>query len=612
MLKLKFINKSDSDDVMIIQMVKGYLSNCNKAMRWFSSTDNNKVTVYEPSVPFNQFLGKVPDYNDVPTYVTRTYYWEKNSDITLQLTYSRYSDTVASRTGIEGLGCYGYIYYKGKMCIGSFGCSPKKPQPFHTGITGGAFGDTVFVYDDINELIIVVETPKFEITHVKPKEGSQFYNYEQMSGYPYQFEKNNSVSYDANGPKIGDKYVTANFDFFSEFVVGKIATVPLIGAIESDNSKYGYPSLYDLFKDYISKYPSGDDDPDFPSGDGDDDSDDIDPSPIFPTQATGFVSLYAPSASQLRSLASYMWSTEFFDLIVKVMRDPYDAIISIKNICCDIATSGTDNIILGNVDTGISCAVISQQYQQVDCGSINVSRYFGNFLDFNPYTSIKIYLPFIGYKELDVDEVMGATLHLYYNVDLLTGSCVAVLNVNKNIGGTALNSVLYQFDGMIGNEIPVTANDYSQVISAIIKGAATTAAAVGVTAATGGAGAGAGSALLGSAVAPSAKTLAVGGASMLNSAVDTITSKINVQHGGSLSGSMGVLATKQPYLIITRVIPKNPTNYAKLHGIPSNAYKKLSSLKGFTKMQDIQIQSTIGTVDETEEIKQLLLNGVVL
>ena len=320
--------------------------------------------------------------------------------------------------------------------------------------------------------------------------------------------------------------------------------------------------------------------------------------------------MYAPTLSQLRQLASFMWSTDFLDILTKLQQDPYEAIISLKAVKCGFDKGGTSNIILGNVDTKISCTEITSQYQQIDCGSINLNRFYGNFLDFNPYTSIKIYLPFIGYRDLDVDEVMGSTLHLYYNIDLLTGSCVALLHVNKKIKGTNLDSVLYQYDGIIANEIPVTASNFTQVLSSIIRGAATTAAAIGVTAATGGAGAPAGGALLGSAVAGEAST-AIGTTMAVNSAIDTVTSKISVQHGGSLSGSMGSLATKQPYVIIQRVIEKNPSNYAKLHGIPSNAYKTLSTLKGFTKMQDIQITSTIGTVDETEEIKQLLMSGVV-
>lgn len=364
------------------------------------------------------------------------------------------------------------------------------------------------------------------------------------------------------------------------------------------------------FTDYFGDMSDGDDNPDFPDGDEDDDSDDINPNPNFPQSATGFISLYAPTASELSKLASFMWSKDFLDIFLKLQQDPYQSIISLKCFCCSLATSGSTNIILGNVDSKVGSAEIKQQYQQFDCGTINVSRYFGSFLDYNPYTSIKIYLPFIGYRELDVDEVMNASLHLYYNVDALTGACVALINVSKDIKGTNLNSVLYQFDGMIANELPISAADYTQVASALMRGIATTAAAIGISAATGGAGAGAGVAL-GSAVVPE-KAIATGvGASMI-SAVDTVTTKINVQHGGSMGGSMGALAVKQPYLIINRVIPKNPSNYGKLHGYPSNIYRKLSTLSGFTKMQDIQIKSTIGSVDETEEIKQLLLDGVVI
>lgn len=347
--------------------------------------------------------------------------------------------------------------------------------------------------------------------------------------------------------------------------------------------------------------------------DGDDDSDPVPPDPDFPISVaqTGFVTMYAPTLQQLKQLASFMWSQDFLDVLLKLQQNPYEAILSIKTVKCEVATSGADHIILGNVDTQITSAEIINQYQQIDCGSIQIDRYYGNFLDYNPYTSVKIYLPFIGYRELDVDEVMNSNLHLYYNVDLLTGSCVAVIQVTKSIDGTNLNSVLYQFDGICANEVPVTASDFTQILSAIIRGAATTASAVGITAATGGTGAGASGALLGSATAGEASTM-LGTTMVVNSAIDTVTTKVNVQHGGSLSGSMGGLATKQPYVIITRVVAKNPKNYAKLHGVPSNTYKTLSSLKGFTQIQDIQISSTIGSVDETEEIKQLLLGGVVI
>lgn len=614
MLKLKFINISDSKDIVILPAIRAHISNFDDNNRWFGSSEyNNKVTIYEQSASIFNYIDNIPSYSELTSNITRKYYYVKNNNLRLTIIFSRVNNAILEASGGENkINVILNLSYKEQTSyLTSLGGGYPLPCPWYTQITNSSYGQGILVYDVENRVFACIRTHKHEIAKVKlPSNISQKVNITNTLIYPYQFEKGDILPYltplwSVDGEDASRKTWTWEE---APSLVGKIITQNLgsSSTIEPKRTD-STPSLFDLLEKYIPKYPDGDDDDDFPSGDGDDDSDDINPNPVFPTTATGFVSMYAPTQSELKSLATFMWSSEFLDIILKLMQNPYDAIISIKNVCCDIETGGTSNIILGNVDTKISCSEITRQYQQIDCGTIKVSRYFGNFLDFNPYTSIKIYLPFVGYKELDVDEVMGSTLHLYYNIDLLTGTCVAIINVSKTINGTALNSVLYQFDGMIGTEIPVTSNDYSQVVSALLKGIATTGAAIGITAATGGSG----GALLGSAVA-SEKATAIGTTMMVNSAIDTVTSKINVQHGGSLGGSMGVLASKQPYLIITRVIPKNPTNYASLHGIPSNSYKKLSSLKGFTKMQDIQIKSTIGSVDETEEIKQLLLNGVVI
>ena len=614
MLKLKFINISDSKDIVILPAIRAHISNFDDNNRWFGSSEyNNKVTIYEQSASIFNYIDNIPSYSELTSSITRKYYYVKDNNLRLTITFSRINDAILAACGGENKinVALALSYKEQRSYLTSLGGGYPLPCPWYTQITNSSHGQGILVYDVENKVFACIKTHKHEIAKVKlPSSISQKVNINNTLIYPYQFEKGDILPYltplwSVDGEDASRKTWTWEE---APSLVGKIITQNLGSSSEIEPKRTdGTPSLFTLLEKHIPKYPDGDDDDDFPSGDGDDDSDDINPNPVFPTTATGFVSMYAPTQSELKSLATFMWSSEFLDIILKLMQNPYDAIISIKNVCCDIETGGTSNIILGNVDTKISCSEITRQYQQIDCGTIKVSRYFGNFLDFNPYTSIKIYLPFVGYKELDVDEVMGSTLHLYYNIDLLTGTCVAIINVSKTINGTALNSVLYQFDGMIGTEIPVTSNDYSQVVSALLKGIATTGAAIGITAATGGSG----GVLLGSAVA-SEKATAIGTTMMVNSAIDTVTSKINVQHGGSLGGSMGVLASKQPYLIITRVIPKNPTNYASLHGIPSNAYKKLSSLKGFTKMQDIQIKSTIGSVDETEEIKQLLLNGVVI
>lgn len=613
MLKLRMINNNDSSDYFDLPFCHARIYNYNKDSRYFSSEQNNRVKLYEASIPFNQIIPNIPSYDELTSAVTRTYYWEKDTKLTMKVSFFKCAANITEATGVEEVTIECYMYYnKFAYYSASIGCGTPKPIAFYSGSPSSSYGDSVLIYDPINKTTGLIKTNKFLISNVHVENTS--FTYKNCSGYPYQYEKNDEVLYTSMFDLNGKNFTKVTYSWEDILSVkDHFVFIGLQGALESTDTSGKIQSLYHYVKDYIPKYPNEDDEDDFPDGDKDDDSDDVDPDKDFPTSVarTGFVSMYAPTIEQLKSLASFMWSKDFLDVLVKLQQNPYEAIISIKSMKCDFEKGGSSNIILGNVDTKISCTEITSQYQQIDCGEISITRYFGNFLDYNPYTSIKIYLPFIGYRELDVDEVMNSKLHLYYNIDLLTGSCVAQLHVSKRIGNTNLNSVLYQFDGMIASEIPVTASDFTQVLSAIIRGAATTAAAIGVTAASGGAGASASGALLGSAVANNTST-AIGTTMMVNSAIDTITSKINVQHGGSLSGSMGALATKQPYIIIHRVIEKNPSNYAKLHGIPSNAYKILSSLTGFTKMQDIFIQSTIGSVDETEEIKQLLLGGVVI
>lgn len=595
MLKLKF---TGANGTIYAYFAKAFIRDFDGTITTFSETKNTGVVVYENPRSIWEQIKDVPNYTDFTKdgqSIIREYTYVNNSALLLKIRFQRYYSTGkndnVSKWGVAGVKCSAELYYKPKNFIYNATIDQGYPTDVIPLNCSDETGSGIWAYDIVNDVIMALNSP----TRIVSKD-NLYSNKHYYSGSREPWGKT-SFTYKLYPfpPKLN------------------------LGDVVERNPLREHEKLYDNIPSFLSLlsaddkkgYPDGDDDPEFPDGDGDDDSDDIDPNPIFPTTPTGFVTMYNPNTSQLNSLASFMWSKDFVDVFLKLMQNPYEAIISLKTVCCDIATGGSQNIILGNVDTKISCTKITQQYQQVDCGTINITRYFGNFLDFNPYTSIKVYLPFVGFRELDVDEVMGASLHLYYNIDLLTGSCVALINVHKKIGGTDLNSVLYQFDGMIATDIPITAADYSQVVSAVIKGVASVGASIGIAAATGGTGAPASGAILGSAVA-SETTTAVGTAVAVNSAIDMVSSKITVQHGGNLSGSMGALATKKPYIIIQRVIPKNPSNYAKLHGIPSNAYKKLSSLKGFTKMQDIQIKSTIGSVDETEEIKQLLIGGVVI
>lgn len=359
-------------------------------------------------------------------------------------------------------------------------------------------------------------------------------------------------------------------------------------------------------------YPGDDDQPeddDPMPGDGDDDSDPITkpPIPTWDVTNTGFVVIYNPSVTQIRELAYFMWSGDFADLIKKVFREPFQALISLKILFCPIVSGPEQTVWLGNVETDVAMPKVTQQFIDVDMGSIQINEYFGSFADYEPYTRIQIFLPFIGYKELNTDEVMNSTLSLSYRVDVYSGACIAFLTITKTINGTDLDAILYQFDGNCAMEIPFTSNDNSRYIAAILNSASSASMAVANT----------------SNFTPSQQptqwtkgekaSLTIGSlAPVANGLIDIMATKPNVQRAGALAGAVAALGVKQPYVIIHRPIKHMPSNYSHYLGIPSNLAKKLSAVTGYTIVSQIFLSSAIATEHEITMITEILKSGVII
>lgn len=349
---------------------------------------------------------------------------------------------------------------------------------------------------------------------------------------------------------------------------------------------------------------------------GDDSSDDIPipPKPTVDVTGTGFVTLYNPSAIDIRNLAYFMWSGEFIDLLKKMFSAPFDCLIGLKLLYAPLTTGASQKIWLGNVESTVSAPKITDQFTDFDCGSIQLAGYFNSFLDYSPYTKVTIFLPFIGYKELNVDEVMNATLHLTYRVDAYSGACVAFLHVSKNIGNTALNSILYEFDGNAAMDIPFTSGDMSRYVQAVLGTAASTAGAV----ISMGAGAKLGTTSIPQTSTdpwtknPMEKKTVTGLTDLGNGSAELVGGKPHIQRGGSLAGANASMAIKTPYVIIERPIQQMPSDYANFIGIPLNMTRQLSAVSGFTVVSQVFMASSSATDDELNMIDSLLRQGVII
>ena len=74
-----------------------------------------------------------------------------------------------------------------------------------------------------------------------------------------------------------------------------------------------------------------------------------------------------------------------------------------------------------------------QHYEYLDCGSVSLGNpWYESFLDYDPFTQVQIYLPFIGTFDLPVSEVMGGTINLEYYQDNLNGDLLARVSCSNS------------------------------------------------------------------------------------------------------------------------------------------------------------------------------------
>ena len=420
--------------------------------------------------------------------------------------------------------------------------------------------------------------------------------------------------------------------------------------------------------------PGGYSDEDTTGGDQNFDSEVITPTPLptFSFADSGFCRIYKPSLTELRALANYMWTDDDFLTTVvnhakQLFEDPMDSVISFSLVPVVPPTSTPEQVkVLFIPVNGVTMHPVTNQFVEVDCGTLSLAREdnYGSALDFNPYTKIDLYLPFIGQVTLDTDEVMYKTIKCKYNVDVVTGMCVASISVMTDLG----ESVLYQYAGHCGVQMPLNSADFSGYVGAIIGAAKMVAglAAAGAGAPSIGAG------IIGGPTSQTSSTIThkepdvttIGGVTSkvtgrnpatgrqvtagtttrtpqeitrtygdrtstystsppsfgelaTRGAVNTVDAvmggKLIIQHSGGFTGNSGFIAgATYPYVIIKRPRQCRPENYAKYHGYPSMIYMNLGSVSGYTEVNEIHLEGMSATNPELGEIAMLLKSGVIL
>ena len=300
--------------------------------------------------------------------------------------------------------------------------------------------------------------------------------------------------------------------------------------------------------------------------------------------SNGMVMVYNPTRGELVSFSRYLWDI-WADLVAKLFVSPMDAIIGIHEIYVTPSVGGRANIVCGYLDSGVETNYVDERYVKIDCGTVKIEEKFGTILDYD-YTTVSLFLPFIGYVNLSVDNVMRSSVKVVYTVDVLTGACNAQVIVTRD--GNAVHT--YSFGGSCAVSVPYSAGSMANIISNI-AGAALSIAATAV-------GTGANIARMGRAA-----VVGVGGA-LLNSHAD-------MSKSGGFGSNAGSMDDKKPFIIIERNLDATPTQFYKWQGYPLHQTATLSTCSGYTKATNIHF-SGHATNDEVAEIESLLESGVIM
>lgn len=314
---------------------------------------------------------------------------------------------------------------------------------------------------------------------------------------------------------------------------------------------------------------------------------------------SGFITAYEMDTGNLSSVGQCLWSTTLEGFLSGLFVNPLDYIVSLCVFPARPKAGGSTPVKLGRFKCDVSSdpnslginaygSKLTHQFKVFDFGTIEVPENWGSFLDYQ-YTTIELYLPFIGTVTIDTAEVMGGTINVQYTIDFFTGQCVANVLCTKHTvlpdGQTGLSNVHAQhsYQGNCATQIPLSRVDYGSMVGNLIN------------------------------ACTQAITNPVGAAVNIGSDVLTGGMKPNVSSKGNIVANSGFCSVLYPYLRITRPITAEPESFQEVMGYPSYINTTLGQCSGYCKCADIDLSNIHGATEgELNRLKQACMEGVYI
>ncbi len=328
---------------------------------------------------------------------------------------------------------------------------------------------------------------------------------------------------------------------------------------------------------------------------------------IIPDSGSGFIHVYNPTPDEFVAFGSWLWVTYADATIDKILNNPFDGVIGAHELYATPNRGGRDNIRSAFLVCPTAADLVPNRYSEIDCGTVVVPEFYGNYLDYSPYSQAYIYLPFIGINEVSIDDIVGHAVNIRYRVDSYSGACIAMIFVAKG----NYQNLCYQFAGNCSVEVPMAGGSQAVIKAGMMQAEAYARAAM--TSAVGHLFGGIGSALMGSL---GGTLSSIGGIANdyanAKAGVEAarVANKSSVQHSGQFGASHGAMGQKVPFIIIRNPIQVKVSNYNDDYGFPAHKRVIIGGCTGYLRVREVNVVSAHATDDEKAAIEALLKNGV--
>ena len=182
--------------------------------------------------------------------------------------------------------------------------------------------------------------------------------------------------------------------------------------------------------------------------------------PVEPTSELAFVNVYNPTQKELVDAANAL----FMNFSTGQVIDTSKYIIAVHKVFVPVSTdTNPQPIKFGYYDSQVNSKVVNQRLARVSCGKVTVPELHHNALDYSPYTTVRIWLPFLGFFDLSIDELSNKEVELTYTIDLVNGKALAEISND--------DGVIYRFVGTAYEREPYHTESLNNVSTVYINGA---------------------------------------------------------------------------------------------------------------------------------------------